>query len=259
MQITEKQYNLIQKFMRNELSDSEKLEFENNSQNKNFRDELLVQAEILNALESGQNQKLKEFFKQVDSEMNTSGGAKIVELQKNTATKTDTKQKSGFSRNILKYAAVLTILLCSVFVAQNYLGTDQSELFASYYKPYDSNVMRGQGSEMKSFNDALFSYSSEEYAEADAEFSKLSDVSTDALFFGSICKLELGLYDNAISGFSKIKDQDSKYSEDAEWYLAMTYLKKGENAKLESLLEEMSSENSHAYSDRAKNLLTDLK
>jgi len=269
MQITENQYDLIQKFMRDELSESEQKQFDMDLKNETFRNELHEQAEILRAVESVHDNKLKAIFKEADAEMAPESGAKIVEMPKpsvkeSTVTRSIGTESKKSSFGFLKYAAVAALLLISVFVFKQFSGgvdssIDNNTLYAQYHQTYDANVLRGQTQDSKSFSDALFSYSSEDYTKAESEFATLADVSEEALFFRSLSQLELGKFDLSIAGFKKVAAENSKYAQEAEWYEAMAYLKTNDLQKLKSKLNQITTNASHDYNSKAEALLKELK
>ena len=240
--------------MRDELSDAEKASFDDRVKDAEFRSELLNQTQILNAIESVHDEKLKQFFKNVDKGIKDNQEGKLVKMTPSENVKV---KRSSFS--LLKYAAVLTILLGSFFIVKQYTGdTGSSDLFASYYQTYDSSVIRGRAIDSKELSEALFSYGSNDFSKADKLFSNVTPKSAEAMFFGSICKIELDKLDEAIRDLKTLSSQNSEYKADADWYLALAYLKKGDLNSTKSLLQNMSDNSDHAYSVKALKLLGEL-
>lgn len=74
----------------------------------------------------------------------------------------------------------------------------------------------------------------------------------NALFYSGLCQYNLGQYDAAMDRFYKVLNHNySNFNEEAEWYLALSYLAKGEKSKAKSIFE-MIVKNDSYYSKQAK-------
>jgi cytochrome c-type biogenesis protein CcmH/NrfG len=127
----------------------------------------------------------------------------------------------------------------------------------------DKNKMNGN---QKSAKETLFiamqSYENKKYTEASLLFdSYLVTNPNDAqsLYFSGLSHYENHDYKKAIPLLEKFSKQESsmvyqKNNQDAEWYLAISYLKINQKAKAETILQKI-ADSSHKYSNQAKVLL----
>jgi len=110
--------------------------------------------------------------------------------------------------------------------------------------------------------DAMQSYENKKYTEAILLFdSYLITNPNDAqgLYFGGMAYYENNNYKKAIPLLEKFLTQKSsiiyqKNNQDAEWYLANSYLQANQKQKAKILLEKIANSN-HTYSNQAKSLL----
>ncbi|MEX0274372.1 MAG: tol-pal system YbgF family protein [Flavobacteriaceae bacterium] len=78
------------------------------------------------------------------------------------------------------------------------------------------------------------------------------------LYIG-VCQLELSQYEAAIKTFTLLGEAQVMDSHKSYWYLAMTYLKKGDLEPAKDALKELTSQKTHYKYDEAKALLQELK
>jgi len=253
MQITDKQYDLIQKFMRNELNESEQTLFNESLKNLDFKKELNDQARILNAIETSKDQELRSFLNDIDvSELGE------TKSDKSTSTKIS-EPKGKVLPSWLKYALILIIVISTFFLIRNSLSKQsEPDLFAAYYeKPMAMNGRGTTGDVI--FSKAIVAYQEGNFAESNAQLSTLSENNNDALYYASISKLELGKYREAIAGFKTLKTKNTKYSSDADWFMALTYLKMNKVNDCKDQLNLIVSDSNHPYKTKATQLLASLK
>jgi len=102
-----------------------------------------------------------------------------------------------------------------------------------------------------------------QYAEAIPELSKIYTATNDdeaALGLG-YCHLQVKNYDNAIQIFKKIQTENGIESDTAAWYLAHSYLRKGNIQESKHILQKIISNNNVTLKRReqAKSLLDNLE
>jgi len=137
-----------------------------------------------------------------------------------------------------KIAASLLILVGLSTFLWFQLASRESDLFETYYRPYPvEDVVRGNTE--KESDAILKGYSNREYREVIPKLEGL--IAEDAenevlkLYLGN-SYLNTGQEDKAISTFNGIT-QESKYYEDAQWYLALTHAKLGNSQKASEYLK----------------------
>lgn len=249
MKLSEFQYDLIQKYLRDELSDTDQAAFSENMRSQEFKNELLNQAEILNALERGYDQDLKKVLNNLEV------SPKEVTLSP-PQIKTAKRKTTGLW---LKYAACFLFGLASYFVVNNYLDNPQNDLYAEYYQIYPAEIIRGATTESMALNQALITYQEQDYVKAEELFKPLRNSSDQALFFSSISQIQLGKFDAAAATLKEVINSGSKFNKDAEWYLLMVYLKSEQHTKMDLALSKIINQSDHPYHSKAIQLQKDLE
>ncbi len=125
-----------------------------------------------------------------------------------------------------------------------------------------NKLRRNQKSPKETLFDAMQSYENKKYTEASFLFDSYLITNPDdaqALYFGGISYYENHNYKKSIPLLEKFLKQKSnivyqKNSQDAEWYLANSYLKVNQKQKAKSILEKIVNSN-NKYSSQAKSLL----
>lgn len=67
----------------------------------------------------------------------------------------------------------------------------------------------------------------------------------EALFFAGLCRLELGQFAGAESAFQQILSANNAWSEEARWYLALTYLSSKRLEKCSEILRQIPPGGAH--------------
>jgi tetratricopeptide (TPR) repeat protein len=153
-------------------------------------------------------------------------------------------------QNGLRIAAVL-IVLVGISALYQYLTTSPEKLFSENYHPYSIHTMRGS-----SENSVL----SEKYKKGNMdsvilEFNSMSSHQPEEFILAGIAYLENNQPARAIETFKTLiqKNTDSKtdyFEDDAEYYLAMSYLNNQEPEKALALFEKIKAEPKNPYNSR---------
>ena len=81
---------------------------------------------------------------------------------------------------------------------------------------------------------------------------------TSALFFAGICSMELGDYSNAVRYFNELIYQNNLlFTQQASWYLALSYLKTNQKTEAKKILEHIVKEYKYKHQE-AVELLDEL-
>jgi tetratricopeptide (TPR) repeat protein len=185
-------------------------------------------------------------------------------IQKATATSEQHARRSSFK--FLKF--VLACLLAAILgiaiwqLVKKTPPPPPQELFATYYEPYQLSFSnRGNTLELQ-LVEAGQHYKSGNYEQALPIFENVlaaQNEKQDGLILAiGICQLELDQLDNAGQTFQKILlNSSSPYKSQAEWYLALASLKKGDIAATKEILNGIIRNNTK-YSTKATELVSRL-
>lgn len=111
-----------------------------------------------------------------------------------------------------------------------------------------------------SLEEAMKSFSSTDYNKAAEQFDKIlkhDPDNSDALYFGGISDYINGKTAKSEKNFDKLLKKGTKFTEGSKWYKANILLKKGENDKAKSILQELANSNG-SYKERAVKKLSEM-
>lgn len=160
---------------------------------------------------------------------------------------------------LIPAAAAAIILITTPIIYFNFFRpTTNQELYIAYYSPYpaDQNVRGGGQSDQ-----AMTLYRTEKYTEAIPIFESIVTSNNSSprihLFLGN-CYLNTSNLSKAIENFKMSSDINSKIiTQNGEWYLALAYLKQGNRKNARAQLEFIISTN-HLFKEKAGKLLNEL-
>jgi hypothetical protein len=176
----------------------------------------------------------------------------VAAVRKNfLANKTAQKPARGLVRslypNLLRVAA-LVLLFAGLTAVYKYSTISAAGVFNKYYNAYDLNAMRG-GSETDPMERA---YRNKNWTEVTTLFASVKDKNNKSWFLEAMAGLELKHYENAIEGFNRViaanaRSGDNYFQDEAEYYLAMSYLGANEPGKALALLNKIKADKSHLF------------
>lgn len=159
---------------------------------------------------------------------------------------------SAQTRNLwLKIAAVIVILMVTgFFVKQVFDKPDLISLInEELSQPYPiSNIVRGP-SHGDDYNKALEMYKNKNYVQASLYFEKAAKSENDqatVTFYNALSSLYSGHYPRAILLLESRTISASRYSQQAQWYLSLAYIKSEKQSKGVSILKRMQN-SPHVY------------
>jgi len=219
----------IQKYLANELSESELSEFENLIKNhSDIQDEIQLYRKVSNAIA---DPSLENFKKELDQIHIQNFGSSIS---------INTKQSKQWY--LIAASLVILITLSSIFLFQD-SEVNTSDVFAKYYHPLESNYSRSIDDKPDAFSLAMNDYNNKHYDFALSQFSEIVDIKSDhyaARLYLGVCGIEMGEYKIAENQFKMIiASKDAFYLQDAEWYLSLLYLKMKQLEKAKSALQSI--------------------
>jgi len=173
--------------------------------------------------------------------------------------------KKTLSGNWAGIAAASVVVLIAVgFLLSNVIIPAQTteELFDQYYEPYVVPTNYRSATEINNvFHKALVEYGKKDYQKALLLFEKVlieDESRMDVTLLTGISNLEIENYINADISFQKVIDHnDNLFIEQAEWYLALCYLKTGEQEKASLRFGKIITDNS-LYKRNAEDILNKL-
>jgi len=160
---------------------------------------------------------------------------------------------------VIRYAAIFIglAIIGSLFIMMN-RNMPSDEIFSKYYTSYDPaatsrSLQTGENTDYKT---AVEFYNVHDYRTAAIYFSKVIDKDPShmesALLYG-VSNLEEKNYPEAEKSFDRVMDNNgSLYQEDAEWYLALCYLKTEEKTKAVEQLTSIKKSTSIYRKDAGK-------
>ena len=153
-----------------------------------------------------------------------------------------------FVRASLKIAASLLIISVSIGLYQ-YVTITPSKLYQDNYSPYQVSVSRGE----VAVSNLEKAYLNKDFNQAISIFEKMAQPGAKDYFLSSQAYMATHQPGKAIAGFNKlliINSPENNLHDDAEYYLASSYLENNEPKKAEPILEKIYGDKDHLYHDR---------
>ncbi len=155
-----------------------------------------------------------------------------------------------FIQTGLRVAAVL-ILLVGLSALYQYFTTSPEKLFSENYQPYTIHEMRGESDSSR----LQEKYRAGKMDSVILEFNSLSAPKPEEYILAGIAFLENNQPAKAIKTIQELiqKNNQSKtdyFEDDAEYYLAMSYLRNSEPEKALPILEKIQADPGHPYNSK---------
>jgi tetratricopeptide (TPR) repeat protein len=241
------QTEIIDKYLSNELNEDEQKWFEHElTSNPDFAHEVLLHKNINKAILEND----------------------IINLRSQLQTiETQTLNKRSFINEFFHFkwqyiavAASITVLLSFGlrFMTQSNLTND--ELYNMYYQTYDGEGAVRSANEKtdQELSQAMRFYNDKKYDEALVLFNSIldKDYSNVAVhLYAGIANMECFKYNEAVSSFQLIIDHHRNlYVDQANWYLAICYLKMYQDDKARQLLKKIVEEDG-SFKKQARDIL----
>jgi len=263
----------ITKYIDGELSGEALIQFEELlKRDKVLQEEVNFQKEIFKSLKTksefeAEKEELVSFLNGLEKKVDLSNLENETEAISNNETTTETNtsspnpsQKTIF-RKILPFtsiaaAAAAVLLFIMAPWKSNLTG---SELAEQNFKLFPLESVRSGDDNQNILTTAQKAYDEKDYQSAINSFKVYLKENPDSpiiwLAKGS-AEYELDKLDNAIVSFGQVAKLNPDYKPLANWYLALSYLKKEDKIQAKSLLDEI-SEGEEKYAE-AQKLLKEL-
>lgn len=238
MPIDNQDQYLIDRFLRNKLSEEEQSLFDKKMGNEEFANEVSLRNDLMIAFEDTGREDLK---------------SELQALEKRIATPTKTFRIHQW---IIGVAAIFLVIV--LFWWWNNPPSTQ-KLFAQYYEPYSNIIAPLEKGEIatQDFEKAFQTYELKNYEEAIQLLNQLTIQNDTVYFYRGLSNLSLENLNDASNDFEEIKISDQFY-EPAQWYLALAYLKNDERSKAIELFEKISLNQKSFFQKKAIEILEEL-
>ena len=243
------QYNdeLLVRYLDNELTEEEKLDMEARLTSEASLRQQLEDLRI--AREAVRLYGIRNQVSVIHREMVKKGQAPV--------------RKITSSRRVLKYSmsvAAGIVLLIGAFMAYNFFSLSADKVYSSNYRQYELSTVRGNTEE----SGAVKAYREKKFREV-ISINEAGDSSITAGFLAAMSRLELNNPAEAIPGLEKLVELNSQLSQplfrdEAEYYLALAYIKNRDHDLAIPLLEKIKDDPRHLYHEKVdRKLLRKVK
>ncbi len=258
---------LIQKFLKNTLSEKEKeevlLRIEND---KHFRDKVNFEKQLIFNLNDTEwsissttsHSEIDEYEKLLRSESTRA----LKKTLHNVNAEYQLKQKKG-NKSWLLYTGVAVILVIIGLSIFSPFKTSPDELYANYLdlSELPSLVDRGN-SEQKLLIKAQKLFEAKEYDQSlrilENELSTIEKNKAAIYLYTGISQMELEQFDKAEISFNTLIESKLIDSPKGKWYKALLFLKKNELSKAKKILLQITESSSNYKFKEASELLSKL-
>ena len=173
---------------------------------------------------------------------------------KATASPKVVNMRSGFT--VLKIAAVL-LLIGAAATTYKFTSVTSRNMYETYYSSYELGSMRARGE----FSPAEKAYRNKNWR---AVINETAATDNKENFLAGMAAMELKDYKTAETAFNRVIDQANNsgnryFKDEAEYYLAMSYLAVNEGKKASSILRTILADSAHLFHDRVNKMGLDLK
>ena len=248
----DKKTDWVDRYLRGELSATEKLSFERRlKEDPELAEQLEMQKEIGEAV--------------LDEE--------ALDFANTLENTYDIYQKERKSKRLHRpvyrmvgMAAMIVVLLGAGFLIKKHTGrlSVNQSIVAEFYQPYDVpvNYRSPEGTVDATFRKAVEKYNDKKYAVAIRLFEQVlkeDKTRMDANLMNGLSNFEIQRYNKADSSFSNIiKHRDNLFFQQAQWYLGFCFLMTNQHEKALKLYKRIIDEKGF-YSLKAEKILKKLK
>ena len=241
MSISQEQQEIIEKYLRQELSEVDQSKFTAYRQDAEFQEELKIWMDLQQVFKIHGRQRLKDQLRTRERQL---------------------IQRQSRRPNIYRYIAIAAaILVLATFIFLMPQTTNyEKRLFDAHFEPYPSILKpTTRGDVQKSEEqDPYFLYESEAYVQADVGFVGLAKTDT-VQFYRSMIQLEFENYQTAISILEALDlPMTSSLFDASIWYLGLAYLGNGDLLRANSKFHQIKEDPDHPYHGEAIRILKEL-
>jgi len=248
--VSEKDIELIQKYLAEQMSSKDQGLFKSKVKDADFKKELLFQSQALDALTDVDEESIISFLKD-----DTNQKGDIDETTKKTY------------KPFIYLIGILLTLALAAFLFNSNLGDKVNKsneplaMLEKYNQLYPAELItRGENQVVdKKLDEAFANYSNGKFQKALSLFNEINPASEKIKMYRANCLLQLKRYAEASELFQEMRSaSDKNLKDNADWYYLMSSIGLENNEKVNSVLKQITEDQSHLFNKRAKELLSDL-
>ena len=163
-------------------------------------------------------------------------------------------------RNIYKVAACLLFLVIAG-AGYKYISTSAIDMYKQSFIPYTLSTSRGSST----INEIELAYRNKNWNQVLTAFDKYAEKDNKTLFLAGMANMQLQQYAAAGKMFEQVlahnaQTGDDYFQDEAQYYLAMSYLANGQAKEAITLLQQIRTNKNHLYNRQASQISsTDLR
>jgi tetratricopeptide (TPR) repeat protein len=168
------------------------------------------------------------------------------------------------SPKIFRLVAMAASILLLVIIGTTWFMSNEYSnegIASNNFVPYDAGVLLGENDD-NFYTQGILSYQKKDFAVAVAAFEKVpvaNGLYAETQFYLGNAYLSQNEAEKAIAAFEIAQNTKlPQFQEPTEWYLALSYLKAGDEEKAKELLMGISNNTNHFYYDSAVSTLSSL-
>jgi tetratricopeptide (TPR) repeat protein len=245
----ENKFEIIERYINDELTKSELKVFEDQiSNNPELEKEIRLHKEIDNFLYDKETNELRE---------------QLQAIHKKTVKKQNSEIVFQRKRRIFAAAAVLLFLIgFGGIILLVTKPLTKKEIYKKYSQAYDISMINRSDS-TGILEEAMSKYQMKEYEQALKLFDKAIEKEVDISSWVNLCigisYTETDNCEKAVFYFNKIiESMDPLYTQQAQWYLGLSYLKANKTAKAEEIFKKISADKTHYKNEQASTIVEQL-
>lgn len=254
---------LIERFLKNELSEEEKKVFlKNIKEDSDFREQVLLEKKLIEVF----NQENWSFIEKIDNtelfeyeKLYKSNFTNEIKQSIKKANKDYQKKRSSVRKLLYYAAAIVVVFLTTVIFLDNF--SKQDEFFEVYLSETElpSFANRGNSAEEKLIQAEML-FNQKEYIKALPIFLEHLEVeknNSSLYLYVAICYIKLEQYTNAEKVLNQLINSDLIDASKAHWFKSLLYLKSKDKGLAKKELEVIIN-NSYYNKEQAEKLLKEL-
>lgn len=159
--------------------------------------------------------------------------------------------------------AVIVVLLIPTYIF--FLQSpDPQQLYADNFEPYPNIITASTRSDVQQageLDEAMKLYENREYANAINGFNTYINQYPDQYevrLYRGIANMQMDSINLAIKDLEAVMENNRKLTDQAQWYLALLYLKDGDVAEARKILKQI-AESENIFNEKAQNILNKIK
>ncbi len=266
MNENELEHDIIERYLRKEMTPEEQTLFEKNiEEDPNLKEQIALYIALYSVPENddwfefkGDSNIVKKEASLFRSQETLAFSGRLKKFRDTTNPK---QKKKIFNIQLLSTVAAVIIIAIFIFYPKNY---DPSSLFEEYHNwdELPSYVSKGD-SNSDTHKELELLFRAKEYQNIITQSSTLDasvyELDQQAILFVGVAHIELNQYEKALKIFDSLLQSNSIDAHKGHWYKALTFLKQENKGKAIEVLEIISNNPTYYKHDEAKELLKKLK